>query len=485
MTAHLLCVLGLAIFGSDPLFPAGPPTQTVSQAQASPYDGGADPLLAQAPPPPPAPGGPAMAPPAPALDAPAAAPGDAHYFSLDELRAEMQKLAWTKGDYSIVPYGILWANLVDETSRTYPGNFPLYVSRPRTDENGDCSVDARSTRLGLDLLGPRIACLDDAQTGGKVEIDFERTIDVDYKSGVLLRHAYLEVKNDDFRLLAGQTWDVISPLSPGVLFYSVGWDGGNIGYRRPQFRAESYTRISDTCELIAQGSVDTTQSPDTAGTAETYMALPSDWPIVEGRLAMLFGPRGPGALPSEFGVSAHVGEMIYDFHANTAAPGATPTSPFDFTELGAQRRTWSLNTDLRVPISHCFGVQGELFMGENLGAFFGGVGQSVDIVSYTDSSGVVHYASGNDIRSRGGWVDVWYDWTPRLHSHTGYSIDNPYYQDVTSGRVYNAFYFANISFDVTPKFLVGFEFTSWRTIWVGPSSDVTSQNFNLVAKYGF
>ena len=43
----------------------------------------------------------------------------------------------------------------------------------------------------------------------------------------------------------------------------------------------------------------------------------------------------------------------------------------------------------------------------------------------------------------------WYDWTPRLHSHTGYSIDNPYYQDVTSGRVDNAFYFANISFDVS------------------------------------
>ena len=136
--------------------------------------------------------------------------------------------------------------------------------------------------------------------------------------------------------------------------------------------------------------------------------------------------------------------MIYDFHANTAAP-ATPTSPFDFTEIGAHRRTWSLNTDLRVPITHCFGVQGELFMGENLGPFLGGVGQSVDIVSYTDSSGVFHPASGDDIRSRGGWVDVWYDWTPRLHCHTGYSIDNPFYQDVTSGRVYNAFYFANMS----------------------------------------
>ena len=138
-----------------------------------------------------------------------------------------------------------------------------------------------------------------------------------------------------------------------------------------------------------------------------------------------------------------------------------------------------------MPITHSFGVQGELFVGECLGPFLGGVGQSVDVVPYTSGGTVIKYASGDSIRSRGGWVDLWYDWTPRLHSHTGYSIDNPFEQDVTSGRVYNAFYFANISYDVTEKFLVGFEFTSWRTLWVGPSADVTSQNFNVVAKYGF
>ena len=50
----------------------------------------------------------------------------------------------------------------------------------------------------------------------------------------------LEVKDDDFRFLVGQTWDVISPLYPGMLMYSVGWDGGNIGYRRAQVRGERY-----------------------------------------------------------------------------------------------------------------------------------------------------------------------------------------------------------------------------------------------------
>ena len=38
---------------------------------------------------------------------------------------------------------------------------------------------------------------------------------------------------------------MISPLYPGVLFHSVGWDAGNIGYRRPQFRMERYMPLSD------------------------------------------------------------------------------------------------------------------------------------------------------------------------------------------------------------------------------------------------
>ena len=39
-----------------------------------------------------------------------------------------------------------------------------------------------------------------------------------------------------FTILGGQTWDVISPLNPRSLNYSVYWWAGNIGYRRPQVR---------------------------------------------------------------------------------------------------------------------------------------------------------------------------------------------------------------------------------------------------------
>ena len=52
------------------------------------------------------------------------------YFTLDELRGEMKKLAWTKGDFSIVPYGYLWGNTVYSTERTSPAPTRCSCCRP-------------------------------------------------------------------------------------------------------------------------------------------------------------------------------------------------------------------------------------------------------------------------------------------------------------------------------------------------------------------
>ena len=66
----------------------------------------------------------------------------------------------------------------------------------------------------------------------------------------------------------------------------------------------------------------------------------------------------------------------------------------------------------------------------------------------------------------------------------GYSIDDPLNEDVTDGRTYNQFIFANISRNLTDKFLVGFEYTSWQTLFDSKSRG-ESDRFALVAKYGF
>lgn len=381
---------------------------------------------------------------------------DTEYYSMDELRAEMKKLAWTKGDFQIVPYGVLWGSTTYETARSNVGDYTLYVFSSTDQGEAAWHVDAKSTRLGLDFAGPRIPALGCAESGGKVEIDFQGTYLQENKGSVLLRHAYLEVKNEYFRLLAGQTWDVVSPLYPGTLMYSVGWGAGNIGYRRAQFRAERYFHFSDHLLVTTQASINCNLISELgSGVAGDH----ADWPVVEGRLGFTLGDRGKGGRPFEFGISGHIGEQSWDF--------LTPPVADDVA-----LRTWSFNVDFRYPITSRLGVQGEFFTGENLGAYLGGAVQGVNT------------AARDTIRSTGGWVEVWYDWTSRLHSHAGYSIDDPWNGDITTGRTYNQFFFANLSYDLTKKFLVGVEASQWKTNWAGK---LPGDSFRLefVAKYGF
>lgn len=411
---------------------------------------------------------PASTPPSGVPPGQAASAQSDEYYTLDELRAEMRKLAWTKGDFNIVPYGILWGNMVWETQRTNPGDYTLYVLPERPATNEQFHLDARSTRVGLDITGPPVPLLGNATSGGKIEVDFQRNIDTENRSGLLLRHAYVEVKNDEFRLLAGQTWDLISPLLPGMLMYSVGWGGGNIGYRRAQLRGERYFDLSEVTLITVQGSLNT----NVVGLAEVgtttcgFQGDQAGWPVIMGRIAAKLGPRGQGCYPIEVGVSSHIGEQIFDLKA-----------PWP-VQIGAPRRTWSLNTDVRVPLGPRMGVQGELFMGENLGTFFGGIVQGIDFGS------AMFPGTTEPIRSRGGWIEVWYDLTPKLHTHVGYSIDDPIDEDVTCGRTYNAFVFGNLSYDLTQRFLTGIEVSSWKTLWKRqPAGD--SVHLDFVAKYSF
>ena len=121
-----------------------------------------------------------------------------------------------------------------------------------------------------------------------------------------------------------------------------------------------------------------------------------------------------------------------------------------------------------------WGSKAKRQIGENLAAFLGGIGQGID-------------PTGLDtIRDAGGWFEVWYDWTLRLHSHVGYSVDDPNNHDLhTVGeRTYNQFYFGNLIYDVTKNFLVGMEVSSWKTLYVGQLPG-DQRPLRFVAKYGF
>ncbi len=394
--------------------------------------------------------------------------------------AQKGKRGWSCGGFKVTPYGAFWADMIYETRDTVPGHFTLFV--PSSDVHSSNSnafyVDMRRSRFGFNLAGPRIGAFSRAKSQGRVEIDFIGDFITANQPKARLRHAYWEVGDEDFRLLVGQTWDIISPLNPGVLNFSVGWMGGNIGFRRAQFRAERYLHPADDVTVTLQGSLNEVITTDFTSDQNIQREV-NGWPTAEGRTAIAWNNTLGGGQPAEIGISGHIGETGFDFLETGPPPLNLPP------EHNARFRTWSFNVDMRYPIGDRFGLQGEFFTGANLATFLGGVGQGVCA------------CTREPIRSMGGWFDLWYDWTSRLHSHVGYGVDDPNNNDSLLGRSYNQFIFANITLDVTDKLLTGFEVTSWKTLYheervglipddqLSPSAPGKSIVLQWMVKYGF
>lgn len=386
-------------------------------------------------------------------------PAPATGFTWPELQTEMKKLAWTKGDFKIVPYGFINVSTVYESQPTTTGEYALYVDSPSTRRGHVMHIDAKTSRLGLDVTGPLPPLVTDAKLGGKVEIDFQGPYLTRSDGSILFRQAYVDLKNEEYRWLFGQTWEVLSPLYPNCLLYVPAAGGGNLGYRRCQFRGERYCDYGDDFLLTLQGSLNTNIVSDFPRDP-LISGNHSGWPVLEARVATTLGERkGPDALPITFGVSGHLGEQTFDFY------GPNP-------EDDVPERTWSVCADVKIPITKRFGMAAEVFHGQNLSAYMGGVLQGVD------------RNTRRGIRSTGGWIDVWYDWTPELHNHWGYAIDDPLNVDVTVGRNYNQFLFTNVMYDVTKNLMAGIELTVWKTVWVNQAPG-ESNRIEAVVRYSF
>lgn len=384
--------------------------------------------------------------------------------------------AWQKGKYRIVPYGVGWVNLAYDTSRTQSGPFTIFAQSEEVEGESGFSVNARSSRFGVQVSGPEIF---GGESAGRVEFDFFGAAQLENRAGILLRHAYGEFIGENWRAVGGQTSDVISPLIPNMQNYTPGWGAGNIGYRRAQSRFEWWQDFTDSGRMTLQGSINQTIVTDFA-TDPLTGGEDAGWPTIMGRIAFRtesgihanddaagcrprpgYLPPGPDSdLRPEIGVSGHIGREQVDF---TTAPLADDR----------QFTSWSFNVDLYAPLTDRLGFQGEFFFGEVLGTFQGGIIQGIDPVLR------------RGIRSTGGWGEVWYHITDDVDAHVGFGIDDPRDSDLSTGRrSQNYFWFANVVHDVTELFSVGLEVSYWKTKFVG-LTDGEAVRIETVMKYRF
>jgi hypothetical protein len=337
----------------------------------------------------------------------------------------MALCVWLSGlaaaEITVNPYGYIKLDGVYETGRASHGNFILWAVDPGATD-GLFYLTANQTRLGLKIQGIRFGSF---KGYGLVEVDFYGggAGGAENKAYPFMRHAFMEITNGDFFVKAGQNWDIISPLNPVTLNYTVNWACGNIGYRRPQLSLRKNFKTGNTLIGIQAGIFRTiTQDYDGDGVKD---GIASGTPTLQARISSAF-KFGKSSLA--IGISGHTGRTGGDIEYTTS----------------------SFNLDLALVISPKLKIIGEYFNGKNLGAFLGGIVQEVNDTS--------------EIRARGFYVNLIAALCKKLQLSVAYGMDDPDDEDLIAGnRSKNSSYFGSLLYSLSSKLKVGIEFSNWTT----------------------
>ena len=156
----------------------------------------------------------------------------------------------TKAGVQLSVYGFASLTAAYNDSKSNNGNFDNTVSASdlTNKDDGGWYLTPNLTRIGLNIAGADTSA--SIQASGKIEVDF-------YGGGSAtapvprLRHGYGQVTfgKTGFSVLAGQTWDVISPLITPILNAGMLTNSGDPGMRRAQLR------LTESIP-VAEGSVD-------------------------------------------------------------------------------------------------------------------------------------------------------------------------------------------------------------------------------------
>lgn len=319
-----------------------------------------------------------------------------------------------------------------------PGT-PFFLTPGSALDQSTFDLHGRQSTLAAAFTGPVIGGFQ--SSGVVVGLFYDDAVIVD-EYGFLPLQAWGELRNEKWRFAGGRMFDVFAPGLPTVLPFSVLAGSGNAGNSfRGQLRAERYFVLSSDVQWTVQAAL---SSPINTAIDPTFgVSEDNGYPNFEGRVALGLGDlQGAGPLakrPFELGVSGVVGQIR-----------TTPLPP----NPRVVADVWGVAVDGRWRMSESFGLAGEVYHGQTLGTYNGGVLQNINLTTL------------EGVRSTGGWLEGYVYLTPCVHSHLGYAIDDPLDRDVSVdpldlGRLENSTYFANLLWDVNKTFRVGFEFT-WR-----------------------
>jgi len=347
-------------------------------------------------------------------------------FAMNNVNAQTNNLIFK-------PYGYFKLDMAYDQARTNNGNFIFWVDDPgpSKDKDSEFNMTARQTRIGANI---NYEGLEDREVSGRFELDFYGG-GAENKNMLMMRHAYLKVSSDKYYLLAGQTSDVISPLVPTTVNYTVLWNCGNIGYRHPQIQFG--TTVKNSIEIVGALTRNTPGDTDGDGNDD---GEDSSIPTVQARISYI-NPE------MNIGISGHYGSMEY---TNGTGEDDNYTS-------------YSLNAHLSYSFTKVFSIKGEVFTGKTLDQYFGGIGQGFD------------FPNEKEVESTGGWINAGIKVGKNISYNIGISIDQPKKDDALDfpKRNYNRCIFGNVFTQIAHNTSLALEISHWTTGYYDNADDDT------------
>lgn len=117
--------------------------------------------------------------------------------------------------------------------------------------------------------------------------------------------------------------------------------------------------------------------------------------------------------------------------------------------------SWGVAVDYTMPFTERFNLTGELYTGRELGIFSVDSGQAIRPV------GVF---GGRGVRSRGGWTQAQFNYTPKWQFNLAHGIDALNVRDISiSSRTRNQSYTGNVMYKDTPHLTMAREYRRMLT----------------------
>ena len=274
--------------------------------------------------------------------------------------------------YNVNFYGHIKTDVSYDVHGVTGDDYTQYVVS-ELDSEKDFRASARGTRLGLDLSdGDRIS--------GKVEADFFGLSEsaagaAGSTSDLRVRHAYLALKAGKFEVLAGQTWHLLPLEFSGTNNeFALGYSGV-LWYRAPQLRV-TY-KVSDKLSFAAAAVRPTRKLTDSEGTA-------SGMPQGQAQVQLKVGK-------ARFTLAGALGEWRNP---------AWQRGEVQLVDFG-----------YNVPLTAMFTLNGQVWTGQNLYDFLGGIGN-------------MGYESA-EVKASGGFANLLVKPAGRFSYNVAYGVDNP------------------------------------------------------------